>query len=136
MKECRDCQHVVSEQALACPNCGCPYPAKEKWNGWGYEYKSRTKLLGLPLVHISFKYTPDRSPVPATGIIAIGQFAIGVFTISQFGLGVISISQFAIAAFAVAQFAVAYSLIAQLGLFFGSGYGQVVRNILELIGNS
>ena len=134
MIECRDCQALVSEQALACPNCGAPYPAKEQWDGWGFEYKSRTKLAGLPLVHISFKYAPDRGPVPARGVIAIGQFGIGIVTISQFGIGIISISQFTIAAFAVAQFAVAYSLIAQMGLFFGTGYGQLVRNILELIG--
>jgi hypothetical protein len=134
MKERRDCQGVVSEQALACPHCGAPYPAKEKWDGWGFEYKSGMKLAGLPLVHISFKYAPGRGPVPARGIIAIGQFAIGIVTISQFGIGVVSVSQFTIAGFALAQFAVAYSCIAQMGLFFDKGYGQLVRNILELIG--
>ena len=133
MKECRDCQAVVSEQALACPKCGAPYPAKEKWDGWGFEYKSEAKIAGLPLVHISFKYSPSRRPVPAKGIIAIGQFAIGIVTISQFGIGIVSVSQFTIAGFALAQCAVAYSLIAQLGLFVDKGYGQVVRNILELV---
>ena len=134
MKQCRDCQHVVSEQAMACPNCGAPYPAKEKWDGWGYEYKSRTKIAGLPLVHISFKYTPGRGPVPARGFIAIGQFALGVITVSQFGIGVVSASQFTIAGLALAQFAAAYSLIAQVGLFFDKGYGQLIWNIQELIG--
>jgi len=134
MKECRDCQAVVSEQALACPKCGAPYPAKEKWDGWGFEYKSRTRIAGLPLVHVSFKYVPGRGPIPAKGIIAIGQFAIGIVTISQFGIGVVSVSQFTIAGFALAQFAVAYSLIAQMGLFVDKGYGQLVRNILDLVG--
>lgn len=134
MKECRDCQTIVSEQALACPKCGAPYPAKEKWDGWGFEYKSEASIAGLPLVHISFKYRPNRCPVPARGIIAIGQFAIGIVTISQFGIGVVSVSQFTIAGFALAQFAVAYSLIAQLGLYVDKGYGQVVRNIFDLIG--
>lgn len=133
MKPCRDCQADISEQAMMCPHCGAPYPAKEKWDGWGYEYKSRTKIAGLPLVHISFKYSPSRRPVPAKGFIAIGQFAIGVVTISQFGIGIVSISQFTIAGFALAQCAVAYSLIAQLGLFVDKGYGQVVRNIMEII---
>jgi len=32
MKKCRECQHDVSEQVLDCPNCGAPYPAKEKWD--------------------------------------------------------------------------------------------------------
>ena len=134
MKNCRDCQALVSEQAMACPNCGAPYPAKEEWDGWGFEYKSRLRFGRLPFVHISFKYRPDRVPVPARGIIAIGQFAIGIVTISQFGIGVLSVSQFTIAGFALAQFAVAYSLIAQIGLFVDKGYGQLVRNILDLLG--
>ena len=133
MKECRECKHVVSGQAIACPHCGAPYPAKEKWDGWGFEYKTKTTLMGLPIIHISFKYRPNRIPVPAKGIISIGQFGIGVINISQFGIGIISISQFTIAVFALAQFALAYSLIAQIGLFIDKGYGQLVWNIMELI---
>ena len=33
------------------------------------------------------EFRPNRVPVPARGIIAIGQFACGVITISQFGIG-------------------------------------------------
>jgi len=86
--------------------------------GWvGYEYKSKVTLLGLPLVHISFKYRPNRMPVPAKGILSIGQFGMGITNISQFGIGLISISQFTVGGFALAQFAIAYSLIAQIGLY-------------------
>ena len=46
MKKCRECHHDISEQALACPNCGAPYPAKEKWDGWGFEYKSEATIMG------------------------------------------------------------------------------------------
>ena len=134
MKPCRDCQANVSEQAMMCPHCGAPYPAREKWDGWDYEYKSKMNIAGLPLIHISFKYTTNFRPVPARGILAIGQFAMGIVTISQFGIGIVSISQFTIAGFAVAQFAVAYSLIAQLGLFIDKGYGQLIRNITEMFG--
>ncbi|MHC4444103.1 MAG: zinc ribbon domain-containing protein [Planctomycetota bacterium] len=134
MKECRDCQHVVSEQAITCPNCGAPFPAREEWDGWGFEYKSKTTLFGIPLIHISFKYRPNRRPVPAVGIISIGQFGVGIINISQFGIGLISVSQFTIALYAVAQFALAYSLVAQIGLYVGKGVGQYVWNILDLIG--
>lgn len=134
MKPCRECQHEVSEQAAACPQCGAPYPAREKWDGWGFEYKSETTLWGLPLLHVSFKYRPNRVPVLAKGIIAIGQFACGVFTLSQFGVGFISVSQFTIAGFALAQFAVAYSLVAQIGLYFYEGHGQFVRSLTDLLG--
>ena len=133
MKECRECRHSVSENAFSCPHCGTPYPAKEKWDGWGFEYKSEATLFGLPLLHISFKYRPNRMPVPAKGIIAIGQFACGIVTISQFGIGVFSVSQFTVAGFALAQFAVAYSLIAQFGLYLHEGHGQIVKSLTELI---
>ena len=134
MRPCRECRHEVSENAAVCPNCGIPYPAKEKWDGWGFEYKSQATLLGLPLLHISFKYRPSRAPVPAKGIIAIGQFAFGILTVSQFGVGIVSISQFTLAAYALAQFACAYSLIAQIGIYINEGHGQIVRSLSELLG--
>ena len=136
MKPCRECQREVSEQATACPQCGTPFPAKAHWDGWGFEFKSEAALLGLPLLHISFKYRANRRPVPAKGVIAIGQFAAGFVTVSQFGIGVVSISQFTVAGYALAQFAAAYSLIAQFGFYIHEGRGQVVKSILELIGAS
>jgi hypothetical protein len=134
MKPCRECGREISEQAMACPNCGAPFPAKDKWDGWGFEYKSSATILGLPLLHISFKYRPNHLPVSARGVIAIGQFATGMITISQFGLGVVSISQFTVAGYALAQFAVAYSLIAQLGIYVHEGHGQLVISLGRLIG--
>ncbi len=133
MKQCRECRHDVSEQALACPHCGAPYPAREKWDGWGFEYKSKAMMFGLPLVHISFRYRSNRTPVVAKGIIAIGQFGLGIINISQFGIGLFSISQFTIAGYALAQFAVAYSLIAQFGLYLYRGHGQLVWSLADLM---
>lgn len=134
MKPCRECQQTISEQAMACPRCGAPFPAKEKWDGWGFEYKSRAMLFNMPVVHISFKYRPQRRPVPARGVIAIGQFACGIFTVSQFGIGLVSISQFTVAGFALAQFAFAYSLIAQMGIYIAEGRGQMVKSLGDLLG--
>jgi len=133
MKPCRECHHQISEQATACPCCGAPFPAKDKWDGWGFEYKSESSFLGLPLLHISFKYRPNRVPVPARGFIAVGQFAFGFITLSQFGIGAVSISQFTIAAYALAQFAMAYSLIAQFGIYLHEGHGQLVISMSKLL---
>ena len=133
MKNCRECEHVVSEQAPNCPNCGAPFPAKEHWDGWGFEYKTRATLFGLPLVHVSFKYRPNRLPVVAKGVISVGQFGIGIINISQFGVGLVSISQFTIGFYAIAQFAIAYSCIAQFGLYVDQGFGQIIRKIGDLI---
>jgi len=135
MKECRECKHQVSEQAVSCPECGTPYPAKEKWDGWGFEYKSKTTFLRFPLLHISFKYRPNKVPVVAMGVISIGQFGVGIINISQFGIGIVSISQFTIALYAVAQFAFAYSCIAQISIYIDQGYGQIVRRLADILGS-
>jgi len=132
MKPCRECQREISEQAVVCPQCGAPWPAREKWDGWGFEYKTRTRLFGLPLLHVSFKYRPNRLPVPACGGFAVGQFA--GFVLAQFGVGVVCIGQFAIAGYALAQFAAAVDLIAQLGVYLRTGHGQLVRSFAELLG--
>ena len=134
MKSCRECNHPVNEQAVSCPGCGAPYPAREKWDGYGFEYKSQATFFGLPLLHISFKYRPNRMPVVAKGVIAVGQFGAGIITISQFGIGVVSLSQFTIAGYALAQFGIAYSCIAQFGLYVDQGYGQVLCKMADLLG--
>jgi hypothetical protein len=133
MKACRECGHQVSEQAFACPHCGSPYPARPAWTGWGFEYRSKAEVFGLPLLHIAFKYRPNRTPVVARGVIAVGQFAAGVVTISQFGLGLVSLSQFTVAGYAVAQFALAWSLVAQFGLYVQAGRGQLVMRLGDLL---
>jgi hypothetical protein len=131
LKHCRECEHQVSDQAFACPQCGAPYPSRANWDGWGFEYKSKLAIVSLPFIHISFKYRPNRTPVPAIGVIAIGQFACGIVCIAQFGIGLVSISQFTIAGFALGQFALAYSLIAQFGLYLGEGHGQFVISLAK-----
>jgi Zn finger protein HypA/HybF involved in hydrogenase expression len=45
LAQCRECKKPVSRQAFSCPHCGAPYPAKAKWDGWGYEYKSKTTIF-------------------------------------------------------------------------------------------
>jgi hypothetical protein len=136
MTPCRDCHHTVSDFAWACPRCGAPYPARPRWDGWGYEYKSPVVIAGLPLIHVAFKYRQNRVPVVAKGIIAIGQFGCGVVTVAQFGVGVFAVCQVAIGGYVLAQFAAAYSLVAQLGLYLHEGHGQLVKSPADLVGSS
>jgi len=123
---CRECRHTVSPNASTCPECGAPFPSREKWNGWGYEWKSGIHVLGYPFIHIAFGRGPDGKLRVARGIIAVGQFAIGVITIAQFGIGLlfgvgqfifgcISIAQFAAGVyFSLGQFAFGYLAIGQI----------------------
>ena len=133
MKNCRECQKQVSENAFICPHCGAPYPAKENWDGWGYEYRSQAEILGWPLVHISFKFNPNKTPKPAKGFIAIGQFAAGVVCISQFGIGIFTLAQFGLGYLAIAQIGAAYRIIAQIGLYIDKGWGQIVYSVKDIL---
>ena len=133
MKNCRECQNEVAASAQICPKCGAPKPAKEKWDGYGWEYKSKFEVFGIPLLHISFKYTKNRRPVVAKGIIAIGQFGVGVVNISQIGIGFFSLGQITIAYYALAQIAFAYSLMCQIGIYIESGVGQAVWKLADVL---
>lgn len=134
LTQCRECGGQVSNHAPLCPHCGAPRPAKKEWDGWGFEYKSEARMFGMPLLHVSFKYRTNFMPVPARGVIAIGQFGVGIVNISQFGIGVFSLGQFCLGGWVLAQFAVGYSIIAQIGVYWESGYGQLVYAMRQLLG--
>ena len=125
MTKCRDCSNTISTDAPLCPHCGAPYPWKENWDGYGWEWKSKATIGSLPLVHISFKYKKNKMPVVAKGVIAIGQFSQGIFSISQFGISLIGIHQFGIAALVVGQFVVGGVGLCQFGILW-QGMGQLV----------
>lgn len=55
-----------------------------KRNKYGYEYVSKTKIFGIPLVHINTK--PFGT---AKGIIAFGGVSIGVFSFGAISIGIV-----------------------------------------------
>jgi hypothetical protein len=126
LSACRECRKEVSTNAGSCPHCGAPRPAKQDWNGWGYDWKTKTSFYGWPLVHVSVGKDRNGKLRVAKGWIAIGQFGIGLVTVAQFGIGVLfGFGQFIIGITAIAQFAAA--LLFGLGQF-ASGYvaiGQI-----------
>lgn len=126
LSSCRECRKEVSADARSCPHCGAPQPANQSWNGWGFDWKSKTSYYGWPLVHVSVGKDRNGKLRVAKGWIAIGQFGIGAITIAQFGVGVLfGFGQFMLGITAVAQFAVA--LLFGLGQF-ATGYiaiGQI-----------
>ncbi len=91
LQACPECGNPISDKAMMCPKCG--YAKMSPWFHTG-EYKSKTQLLGLPLVHII--YGSARDPVTgqlrvAKGIVAIGGMAIGGLAIGGFSIGVIAL---------------------------------------------
>ncbi len=90
-----------------------------------FEYRSRLRLAGLPLVHVVRGIDPStgRRP-PAVGLIAVGQVAIGLIAVGQVAVGVISLGQAAIGlGWGIGQ--LAFGLIAA---------GQVAAGALGAVG--
>lgn len=80
-----------------------PAPVIHNHYGAEYEYKSKTVLFGLPLVHIHFGLGPRL----ARGIIAIGNISVGVVSIGGVAVGVFSLGGLAIGLlFALAGFGI------------------------------
>jgi hypothetical protein len=124
LAKCRDCGNEVSWQAFQCPHCGAPKPYLAEWTGYGFEWKTKTAFHGWPLIHICFKYRPR--PVPARGIIAIGQFGLGLVTIAQFGIGLATAAQFGAGVWIIGQMVLGWTGIAQIGFLPGGGFGQAI----------
>ena len=55
-----------------------------------YEYVSKTRLFGLPLVHVKFSRFSGRAGV-AKGIIAVGDVALGLVSVGGVALGLFSL---------------------------------------------
>jgi hypothetical protein len=93
--DCPDCLKEISDEAYKCPHCGKPMRAMPSFGG--YEYRSNTKLFGLPLVHIAYGYDPRTGMKRiAKGIIAIGDVAVGGVAVGGCAFGGIAIGGLAI----------------------------------------
>ena len=90
LMQCPECGEDVSDRAVMCPHCGLPIRG-----GWFlYEYRSKRKLFGLPLVHVVLG--PGIDPATgrlraAKGIIAIGGIAFGLVALGGVAVGGISL---------------------------------------------
>ncbi|HEX2946999.1 MAG TPA: transcriptional regulator [Clostridia bacterium] len=81
------------------------------------EYKSKTTVMGIPLVHI--KLSRYGKPAVAKGIIAIGTFSVGVISIGAIPVGLISIGGLALGVISLGGLAVGL-LLAMGGVAIGA----------------
>lgn len=120
LTNCPECGHQVSDRAATCPGCGHPLKPEtglRRAGGtpfyWGYEYKSRATIWGMPLIHIAQGFTPEGRMRVAKGFIAIGNVAVGVLAIGGAAVGIFTIAGAGLGVLCMAGLA--------LGLFCGVG---------------
>ena len=90
---------------------------------WGYEYKSKRTLFGLPLVHINVGFG-IRS---AKGVLAIGTIARGFVSIGLVSVGLLSIGLLSLGLLAFGTFA-----LGLLAAFGGIAIGTVAVGAIAL----
>jgi hypothetical protein len=123
LKPCRECGREVSTDAAGCPSCGAPWPARERWTGTGFEWKSKRRLFGIPLIHVAFGRDGQGKIRVAKGFIAVGQFAIGLVTVAQFGIGIL---------FGFGQFMLGLTVVAQFAAALLVGIGQLASGVVTV----
>lgn len=122
---CRDCREEVSQDALTCPHCGAPRPARAEWHGEGFEYRSKRQLGDWPLVHIAFGIGRDGRIRTARGVISIGQRAVGGVAIGILALGVVSCGVLSIGVVSLGVVAAALVLACGVNAVAPVAYGVV-----------
>ncbi len=104
----------LEEQMSAKPEGGV-YPRL------GYEYKSKARILGIPLVHVASGIDPQTGRLlVARGIIAVGNVSFGVLSIGGIAFGVVSLGGLAFGVLALAG--VAAAIYAAVGGVALGGY--------------
>jgi zinc-ribbon domain len=133
LMQCPDCGREISDRAMACPGCGRPLQERgpaiatsgdRAGLPYFYEYKSKTILFGLPLIHVIFGPVWLIGFRPARGIIAVGNIAIGFAAFGSVAIG--------LAAFGGISFGVV--CLGGIALALGLGAGGIATGYLALGG--
>ena len=115
----------------------CSLPREAAQRVFRSEYRSKTMVFGVPLVHIAFGFEPNTGRTrTAKGIIAIGDKAVGVVAIGRLALGVVAVGGVACGLFASGGAALGI-LVAAGGLAVGGlAFGGLAVGVIAVGGGA
>jgi len=94
---------------------------------WGYEYKSKRTLFGLPLVHVNVGFGMRR----ARGILAIGTIARGFLSIGLLSVGLLSIGLLSLGLLAIGVLALGLMAVGSIAVG-GIAIGAIAIGVVAL----
>ncbi len=114
--------------------------ARGVWRSYRYEsgrvfreYRSKTVIGSLPLIHMTFGKDPATGRrITAKGVIAIGRFSRGVVAIGQFAAGIIAVCQIGMGLLFFGQVCIGLAGIAQLAGSLLFAAGQLVTGYVAI----
>ncbi len=88
-----------------------------------FEWKSRARVFGIPLVHVVYGRDETGRTRVAKGIVAVGQIAFGVIAVGQVAVGLV---------FGLGQLAIGLATLGQAALGVVIGFGQLSTGLLAI----
>jgi hypothetical protein len=92
-----------------------------------FEYRSKEKINGWPLIHINLGTHPETGrPLVAKGVVAIGNISIGIVSIGALAFGIVTLAGIGLGILSLAGIAFGITALGAIALGYEVSIGAIV----------